>query len=214
MEVFKKFGYGVFCFLAFGVSIYAMLFVTVDWVGSQYLKEKFSLTPLAMYLHMIGGAIALSVGAFQLNSRLRSKRLNVHRVLGKLYVTSVLFSGLAGLYLATDSMGGIVAHFGFGTMAVLWLFTVGMAFFQIRKGNVNAHRYWMILNYSLTCSAITLRIYIPSFPWLFNVDFITSYIAISWAAWVPNLLIAQLYLMKTKRFNNATQGNIDNALST
>ena len=41
MEVFKKCGYGIFYALALGVSIYAILFVTVDWVGSEYLKEKF-----------------------------------------------------------------------------------------------------------------------------------------------------------------------------
>ncbi len=200
MKILKKCGYGVFYFLAFGVSLYALLFLTIDWVGSQYLKEKFSLTPVAMYLHMIGGAIALTVGAFQLNRRMRAKSVELHRTLGKVYVTAVLSSGCAGLYLATNSMGGVVAHFGFGTMAVLWLFTVSMAFIQIKNGNVNAHRHWMILNYSLTCSAITLRLYLPTFPWLFNVDFMTSYTAISWVAWVPNLLIAQLYVIKTKSF--------------
>tara|TARA_R110002124_G_scaffold57818_4_gene161775 strand:+ start:2289 stop:2933 length:645 start_codon:yes stop_codon:yes gene_type:complete len=214
MEVFKKCGYGIFYALALGVSIYAILFVTVDWVGSEYLKEKFSLTPLAMYLHMVGGSIALTIGAFQLNSRMRAKSIKLHRTLGKVYVTAVLLSGSAGLYLATNSMGGIVAHFGFGTMAILWLFTVSMAFVQIKKGNVNAHRYWMIINYSLTCSAITLRLYLPSFPWLFNVDFITSYIAISWVAWVPNVLVAQLYLLKTKRVSYSVQRTIDNTLST
>lgn len=140
MEVFKKCGNGVFYFLAIGVSFYAILFVSVDSIGSQYLKEKFSLTPIAMYLHIIGGAIALTIGAFQLNSRMRANRLNLHRQLGKVYVIAVIFSGFAGLYLATNSMGGIVAHFGFGTMAVLWVFTVCMAFVQIKKGNVNAHQ--------------------------------------------------------------------------
>jgi uncharacterized membrane protein len=212
MEVFKKCGNGVFYFLAFGVSLYAILFVSVDSIGSQYLKEKFSLTPIAMYLHMIGGAIALTVGAFQLNSCMRANRLNLHRLLGKVYVIAVIFSGFAGLYLATNSMGGIVAHFGFGTMAVLWVFTVSMAFFQIKKGNVNAHRTWMIINYSLTCSAITLRLYLPSFPWIFNVDFMTSYTAISWVAWVPNLLVAQLYLIKSRGFSHASHGNIDQAI--
>jgi uncharacterized membrane protein len=213
MEVFKKFGYGIFCLLAFSVSVYAILFLTIDWIGSQYLKDKFLLTPLAMYSHMVGGAIALAAGALQLNSNLRTKHLNFHRVLGRIYVLSVLFSGCAGLYLATNSIGGIVAHFGFGSLAVLWLFTVSMAFFQIKQGNVSAHRYWMIINYSLTCSAITLRLYLPTFPWLFNVDFVTSYTAISWAAWLPNLLVAQLYLMKVRVFSDPNKSDKNAALS-
>ena len=198
MTGLKKVGYGLFYFLAFGVSTYAILFVSIDWIGSQYLKDKFSLTPLAMYSHMIGGAIALTLGALQLNRHLRTQYLTLHKMAGRVYVAAVLLSGCAGLYLATNSMGGTIAHFGFGTMAVLWVFTVCMALFYIRKGNVNAHRYWMILNYSLTCSAITLRVYLPTFPWLFNVDFMTAYTAISWVAWVPNLLIAQWYLLNTR----------------
>ncbi len=213
MSVLKKSSRVIFYFLAFGVSIYAILFLTIDWFGPQHLKEKFLLTPLAMYSHIAGGAIALAVGTLQLNRRLRVKYLNFHRVLGQVYVLSVLASGCAGLYLATNSMGGIVAHFGFGCMAVLWLFTVSMAFFQIKKGNVSAHRYWMIINYSLTCSAITLRLYLPTFPWLFNVDFVTAYTAISWAAWVPNLLIAQLYLIINRTFIDEHQTYKSSAVS-
>ena len=199
MTGWKRFGYGLFYFLALGVSIYAILFVSIDWIGSQYLKDKFSLTPLAMYCHMVGGAIALTLGAVQLNPHLRAKHLLIHKVAGRVYVAAVLISGSAGLYFATNSMGGTVAHFGFGSMAILWLVTVCLALFYIRHGDVSAHRYWMILNYSLTCSAITLRIYLPTFPWLLNVDFMTAYTVISWVAWVPNLLIAQWYLLKTQR---------------
>jgi uncharacterized membrane protein len=212
MSVLKKSGYALFYFLAFGVSVYAILFLTIDWIGSQYLKEKFLLTPFAMYLHMAGGAIALTTGALQLNSRLRTKHLKFHRILGRVYVLSVLSSGCAGLFLATNSMGGTVAHFGFGSMAILWLLTLSMALYQIKKDNVSSHRYWMIINYSLTCSAITLRLYLPTFPWLFNVDFITAYTAISWAAWVPNLMVAQLYLIKTRYLSNHYQINKNAAL--
>jgi uncharacterized membrane protein len=94
-----------------------------------------------MYIHMGAGALALTVGIFQLNSNLRKNRLNLHRILGRIYVVSVLLSGCAGLFLAFNAMGGIVASYGFGSMAVLWLFTVIMAFVQVRKGNIPAHRY-------------------------------------------------------------------------
>jgi len=197
MTVLKKMAYSIFYIMAFSVSVYGLLFLTLDWLGSQYLKDKFSLTPIAMYSHIIGGSVTLIVGALQMNQLFRKRFITAHKVLGRIYMIAVIFSGSAGLFMATQSMGGMVAHFGFGTMAVLWLFTVYMAYIRIRQGQVSAHKYWMILNYSLTCSAITLRLYLPSFPWLFNLDFMTSYTIISWMAWVPNILIAQLYLMKT-----------------
>jgi len=196
MKVLIRAGYGIFYVLALSVSVYAILFLTIDWLGSQYLKQKFSLAPIAMYSHIIGGSFALLTGAFQLNSLFRAKFLDAHKILGRVYVVAVLFSGIAGLFIATRSMGGTVAHFGFGIMAILWLLTVYMAVVRIRQGKVRVHRHWMVLNYSLTCSAITLRLYLPTFPMIFNIDFITSYTYISWAAWLPNIIIAQLYLMK------------------
>ena len=210
MKILKRFGYGIFYVLALSVSIYAILFLTNDWLGSQYLKQKFSLAPIAMYSHIIGGSIALFTGALQLNSRFRERFLAVHKVMGRVYVIAVVFSGIAGLFMATRSMGGTVAHFGFGSMAVLWLFTVYMPYIRIRQGQVSAHKHWMNLNYSLTCSAITLRLYLPTFPIIFNTDFITSYTYISWAAWFPNIIIAQLYLMK----NNAKNFLVMNQLLT
>ena len=206
MKILKRAAYGIFYILTLSISVYAILFLTIDWLGSQYLKQKFSLAPIAMYSHIIGGSIALLTGAFQLNSLFRSKFLVAHKILGRVYVVAILFSGIAGLFMATRSMGGTVAHFGFGTGAILWLLTVYMAVMRIKQGQVSAHKHWMILNYSLTCSAITLRLYMPTFPIIFNTDFITSYTYISWAAWLPNIIIAQLYLMKTNSkytFNGA-----------
>ena len=200
MKKITKFGYGLFYLLAFLISVYALLFLVFDVVNASPLKDKIQLSAIAMYSHIIGGSIALFIGAFQLNKSFRNKHLSRHKLLGKIYVASVLVSGFAGLYMATKAMGGQVASYGFGTLSIFWLATVIMAYLRIRQGDTKAHRQWMILNYSLTCAAITLRLYLPLFPWLFNIDFLTGYIAISWACWVPNLLIAGIYLkITTKR---------------
>ena len=83
-------------------------------------------------------------GWTQFSKKLRSANINIHRVLGKIYVFSVLLSGSAGLYLSFYATGGLVASFGFGAMAVFWLSTTVMAFLTIKKGQVDTHRNWMI----------------------------------------------------------------------
>jgi len=191
-------GWSLMLLLAIAISGYAFAFFAIENLGSPALKAKFALMPLASYLHILGGGIALLVGPFQLNSFLRDRYLTLHRIMGRVYLTVVLLSGLGGLYMATVSMGGLPGHFGFGSLAVLWLITGSMAFVRIKQGDVESHRKWMIRNYALTLAAVTLRIYLPIFPSLFQVDFEQAYIAISWFCWVPNLVVAEwLFLNKS-----------------
>ena len=59
------------------------------------------------------------------------------------------------------------------------------------------HRNWMIRNYSLTFAAVTLRIWLPLFIVLFGIEhFELSYAIIAWLAWVPNLIVAELFIRK------------------
>ena len=51
----------------------------------------------------------------------------------------------------------------------------------------------MIRSWALTLAAITLRIYLPIVGVL-GLEFLPWYRAISFLAWVPNLMIAELWL--------------------
>jgi hypothetical protein len=110
--------------------------------------------------------------------------------MGRIYLVSVLFGGLAGLALATVSQGGVVAHLGFASLAVLWLFTAVRGYLRIRVGDDGNHRRWMIRNYALTFAAVTLRYYLPA-ALVCGVPFAIAYPAISWLCWVPNLIVAE-----------------------
>jgi hypothetical protein len=51
----------------------------------------------------------------------------------------------------------------------------------------------MIRSYALTAAAITLRMYLP-LSFALKIPFEIGYPAIAWLCWVPNLLVAELYL--------------------
>jgi uncharacterized membrane protein len=141
----------------------------------------------------MGGAIALVAGAFQLNSRLRTSFIGVHRWLGRLYVFSVVIGAVAGFVLALHSFGGAIAQAGFGLLAVCWIGSTLNAFRHIRQGDLGTHRSWMIRSYALTLAALTLRVYLPSSQ-LAGFPMTMAYPAISWLCWVPNLLIAEWFV--------------------
>jgi uncharacterized membrane protein len=190
----------LFCLL---ISAYALMLVAVR---PPEIRERFAAFPLAAYVHFFGGAVALALGPFQFRPTLRAKRLALHRALGRVYVASVLVSGMAGLVLAFRSQGGVPAHLGFGALAVLWVVTGSLAWRRIVARDVASHRDWMVRNFSLTLAALTLRIYLP-LSLLAGVPFPYAYAAISWLCWVPNLLVAE-WLVEHSRLASAARPQV------
>lgn len=153
--------------------------------------------PIAVCAHLLGGGIALVAGALQLHAGLRSRMIVAHRWIGRLYLLAVVVAGLAGLMLAGQAFGGLVAHAGFGLLAACWLGTTLNAYRLIRQGNISAHRRWMIRSYALTLAAVTLRLYLPlsqMAEWPMSV----AYPAIAWLCWIPNLLVAE-WMLRSRR---------------
>ena len=154
----------------------------------------------ALYAHIVGGAIALPVGALQFWRGLRMRAPGLHRWLGRLYLAAVAVGGVAGLVIAPSSPAGYVGLFGFGALAVLWLVTAWRAYRAIRRGDVPSHRAWMMRNYALTYSGVMLRLWLPllllaplvlGLPWEFESAFANAYAAVPFLCWLPNLVFAE-----------------------
>lgn len=151
---------------------------------------------LIFYTHISLGGLALLTGFSQFFKKLRKKRLGLHKFLGKIYVLSVLLSGAAGLVIAFFATGGIVSALGFGSLAILWLYTTANAYLTIKQGKIDAHQRWMIRSYALCFAAVTLRLYIPIFLAGLGMDFLPAYKIIAWLCWIPNLLVAEFLIVR------------------
>ncbi len=57
-----------------------------------------------------------------------------------------------------------------------------------------AHERWMIRSFALTFAAVILRIYLP-----FAGDLVTGYTAIAWLCWIPNLVVAKIWIRLRER---------------
>jgi hypothetical protein len=190
-----------FAFFAVAIGLYPLVYYFFDMHGKGLFagKTKELLENVAwhtaFYIHITFGGIALLIGWTQFSKNLRNRYLNTHRMIGKIYVASVILSSLAGFYIALFASGGIISTLGFGSLAAVWFFTVLMAYTSIIKKEIKQHENWMIRNYALTFAAVTLRIYLP-LSQIMHIDFITAYRVISWICWVPNLIIAGIIISK------------------
>jgi uncharacterized membrane protein len=153
----------------------------------------------SFYIHITTSIFVLAAGLTQFNNNLLKNQINLHRNIGKLYVLFILFlSSPTGFVMALYANGGFPAKVSFVFVAVLWWIFTFLAYWYIRKKDVNQHKAFMIRSYALTLSAISLRIYTYTFPTLFDVHGRELYITVAWLSWVPNLIIAEILINRNK----------------
>jgi len=192
----RQVGWVMMTVLAFAVAGYALVILALDpSVQPPFVHALLDRHPVQAVAHFVGSALALGCGALQLNTRLRQRSPGTHRLLGRVYLAGVLAGGLSGFALALDASGGTMARLGFGVLSVLWLGFTASALVCIRRGDVAAHRRWMLRSYALTFGAVTLRLYLPA-SLIGGIAFEAAYPFIAWLAWVPNLLIVELWLRR------------------
>jgi uncharacterized membrane protein len=169
-----------------GVSVYS-----TQYFLSTPRDAHFSRYIIPLRLHIAGGMGALLAGPWQFSEKLRARALNLHRWLGRVYLVEVVLGSIAGLAMATVSEEGMATHLGFGALAILWFFTGLQAYRMARKGDILAHRNWMIRNFALSLAAVMLRSYLPFMLLVLHWSFRQTYITVAWLCWVPNLLVAE-----------------------
>jgi hypothetical protein len=149
-------------------------------------------------VHALLALVALTVGPFQFIGRGPMVRARWHRISGKVYIAACLLSAPIGLTLAIGTSAGPVAAVGFGLLAIAWFSTTALGLKAALERRFADHRRWMIRSFALTFAAVTLRLYLPIGPML-GFSFEEAYVVISWMAWVPNLMVAELILRATAR---------------
>jgi uncharacterized membrane protein len=187
--------WGLAALLSAGVAIYSYRYLPrVGMLATPILANAFHRPWLD--IHVAGAATALLIGPLQFLPRLRARRRAVHRWLGRTYVTACLIGGVGGLVMAFGSTAGPIATGGFGSLAVIWIIANVQGWRMALLRRFTDHRAWMIRSFALTFAAVNLRLYLPLIP-LTGLSFVDGYRAISYLCWIPNLLVAEVYIRRT-----------------
>lgn len=191
--------------VSIGIAGYAIVAYTVFPIGSLVhpdMLRSFQAHRLEVYAHIFTSALALLLGPLQFAQSLRQRKPALHRWLGRTYLAlGVLPGGIAGLLIARNAYGALPATLGFATLAIVWLYSGLRAYLAVRARGINAHRCWMVRNFSLTLAAVTLRCYLP-LSMLATIPFEQAYPVIAWLCWLPNLLVAE-WMLRGASWNEA-----------
>ncbi|MFC9330007.1 DUF2306 domain-containing protein [Kitasatospora sp. NPDC057015] len=184
--------------LATAISLLSARYLTLDpdtFLPEQRATYLAHLAPLT--LHVGGAVVALLLGPWQFPPRFRSRYPAVHRLIGRIYLVSTLATASGGLWLAPNGLFGPIAPLGFGALGLLVAATSVAAYVTIRRGAVARHQVWMIRSYALIFTGVTFRLWISGFS-AAGVPFGQAYESGAWAAWLLDLLVAELVIARLR----------------
>ena len=122
----------------------------------SFLHQRYAPIKWLMFVHGIPAGVALVLGVFQFSSNLRQRNLQLHRIMGRLYVGGVVIGAPLGMAvsLSLPPMGLFMASV---IHATGWLLTTLTALYCVRTGKIQQHREWMIRSYPFAMVFIVAR---------------------------------------------------------
>jgi Predicted membrane protein (DUF2306) len=156
-----------------------------------------------LLLHIVTGMVALLSGPIQLGLGFAERRMDLHRVLGAVYVPSVGLSAAAAYSLAVQTDFGWVFGTGLAGLATAWLVTTGVAIVAIRRRLYDQHKEWMLRSYVVTTAFVSFRAFFLALG-AAGVGTLTERLAAaSWFCWAVPLLLGEAVLQGRKIFSSA-----------
>ena len=115
----------------------------------QVIADRHLLIP-----HTLAGIFALLIGPINFSSRIRQRHLQLHRILGRIYVASVFIGAFTGIALAWGRPGLP----GTSMQAAAWIVCTTAAFITARNRQIVQHRQWMARSYAVTFTFVSSRV--------------------------------------------------------
>jgi hypothetical protein len=149
---------------------------------------------IAILGHIGAGTVALVLGPVNLWNGLRRRHRRMHRRIGAVYTVAVSLAATFAIFMAFHAYAGtlpagrLVVTSGFVTLGCIWLATLGLAVHAVAvRHDVNRHAYWMIVNISVTYSAVVFRLGNGVIVAMDRFD--QLYPLLGWLGWLPSVAV-------------------------
>lgn len=145
---------------------------------------------VCFWIHIVGGLLCLPAALPLFHKGLLRRAPRAHKILGWIYVVSVLLLLVpAGLAMSLYAKGGLAGQvgflaIGFGTLHVTW-----QGLKHVLARDFKGHRVWMIRSYALVSSALSFRVF---YLGLYVLGVEDDYVIALWLSGIVNLAIAEV----------------------
>lgn len=183
---------GALCLIPIGGTLYRIgeILITGHW---SFEFDPAIVDRLPLFIHSIAMLAFLIGGAFQFSTRIRSKRPQLHRRLGRVAGLGAIFGGLSGvwmtlLHVEISTPLLLAGRLLFGTAMALFMVLAIRAAMQRRFAQ---HRAWVIRAYAIAFTAATFPLfYLTAILFLGETTPLLDD-TLQVAGWMINLFIAE-----------------------
>jgi uncharacterized membrane protein len=108
-----------------------------------------------LWLHVLGGSIALGACVLQIWPWLRERHPAAHRIIGRVYIFGGVYPAVIfGLIVEMFWPYSVATMISQVFVLLLWAFVTTMGLRMGRQGLNDEHRRWMLRSFALTCSVL------------------------------------------------------------
>lgn len=139
-------------------------FITWTFLDGAHHYLEFTREALGKYYdfrwilmtHVTAGAGTLIFGTIQFWEKLRKYSYRIHRVIGLLYVFSILISSVSALILAFTTAYEVNWQFAFALQvwATAWISSTLLAYYHALRKRFLLHKEWMLRSYIVTIAFV------------------------------------------------------------
>lgn len=155
-----------------------------EW--TRYLPIQWHLIP-----HGLGGTVALVLGALQFSTRVRRRHPRVHRLSGKLYIAGTFVAAPVAIWMAFITSPWFLIPFTV-IQAGTWMLFTFAAYACIRRGEVIAHRRWMMRSYAIALIFLEGRV-LMAIPALAR-EGMDAVVLVNWGCLAVTLVVTECIL--------------------
>ncbi|MFS0645754.1 DUF2306 domain-containing protein [Siminovitchia sp. 179-K 8D1 HS] len=164
----------------------------------QILADE-SLWLLMIRIHISLAIISLMTGPLGAIKAIRAKSSSFHRWNGRIYILSIIFNFIPGVYVSFFATGGWLSTAGFLILNALWLGTTILGYWYIKRGKIMLHSQWITRSFLLSFANMTIYIIVSLSHNVIGYSYGTSYTIAVWLCWMINLIIAE-WIIRKKAF--------------
>ncbi|MGE7093661.1 DUF2306 domain-containing protein [Lysinibacillus sp. NPDC048646] len=174
----------------------------VDPNFEKFLKKKDEIISnptvwaVMLRIHIVLAVIALLTGPVGMMKGLRNKRLLFHRYNGRIYILSIVFNFIPGIYVSLFATGGWLSTIGFFILNTLWLITTVLGYKFIKRKDIVRHSQWITRSFFLSFANTIIYIIVAVTHNGLNLSYGFAYTIAVWLSWIINLTIAEIVIKK------------------
>ena len=118
-----------------------------------------------------------------------------HRWAGRITATDILLAGITAPFVAWAVPVTFISAAGFTAQSLVWMGLLFAGVWNIRRGNIAAHRACMLMVAAVTSGALFFRIYLAFWSRFGSFYYFKAFYAFdAWIAWSIPLIITALII--------------------